>query len=215
MPTLAFLLAFLLVALTLFGVALSVELEYRNLFSRPCLLMKDARYEHINSTSLSLPISPAVTIFTVLLPLAAAANALFYPRLARSHLRSNHALAWIFQGAQGIVTTVLATLLFSNLIPSAARDCLLSILWQRFFSSHDAESIRRIQDALNCLRRDVPARHGMHPALENVVTEKLRSKSGDCTFHRTFPDCNFLPMAILHNNSSKNANQTDGVLWYR
>ncbi|KAG8410260.1 hypothetical protein J3458_017975 [Metarhizium acridum] len=108
-----------------------------------------ALYEHIRSTSLSLPISPALTIITLLLPLAAAANAFSYPRLARSHSRLN-LLAQALQVGQAILTTVLATLLFSNILPSAARDCLLSTLWQRFFSSHDARSIRRIQDALNC-----------------------------------------------------------------
>ncbi|KHN94413.1 protein-tyrosine phosphatase [Metarhizium album ARSEF 1941] len=129
MNAMALLLACLGVVLALFGVAL---------------------YEHIYSTTLSLPISPAVTIVTALLPLAAATNMFFHPRLARSDRHPARLLGQALQGGQAILTTVLATILFSNILPSAARDCLLSTVWQRLFSGHDAASIRRIQDALNC-----------------------------------------------------------------
>ncbi|GAO14049.1 hypothetical protein UVI_02035980 [Ustilaginoidea virens] len=101
---------------------------------------------HVSSASLSLPISPALTIITVLLPLAAAANALFYLRSAAPY----GVVATALQVAQGVLTAVLATLLFASAVPSAARACLLSTLWQRLFRARDAESILRIQDALDC-----------------------------------------------------------------
>ena len=35
-------------------------------------------------------------------------------------------------------------------MPSSVRNCVLSTTWQRLFSTHDAEAIRRIQDSLGC-----------------------------------------------------------------
>lgn len=116
------------------------------------LLFGFAIYEHINSTTLSLPISGPLTILLLLLPLFGAANTLFYHYAFRVHnpSRRNRGLAVVLQGFQAIFTIVLATLFFSGVLPSAARSCLLSTTWQRLFSAHDAASIRRTQDAFNC-----------------------------------------------------------------
>ncbi|RDA93064.1 hypothetical protein CP533_0687 [Ophiocordyceps camponoti-saundersi (nom. inval.)] len=92
---------------------------------------------------------------TIILPLLSAANAIFYQRLL---LRSASAAAqrrtlpraMTLQTLQAILTVVLATLFFSEMMPSVARTCLMSGRWQRLFSSRDIDSIRRIQDALNC-----------------------------------------------------------------
>jgi hypothetical protein len=52
---------------------------------------------------------------------------------------------------QLILTTILGTLFFSNgVIPTDTRKCLLSNKWQDMWASHDADGIRRIQDAFNC-----------------------------------------------------------------
>lgn len=109
-------------------------------------------YEHLNSATLSLPISPALTIVTVILPFLAAINAIFYPRLRRwaSSTAPRRVLAIALQALQAILVTALATLFMSDMLPSAARTCLLSTTWQRLFSAHDADSIRRIQDAFAC-----------------------------------------------------------------
>lgn len=109
-----------------------------------------AIYEHVISTSLSLPISPYMTIPTILLPVLALTNAFVYLRFGKSRKRHDALLARALQVVQALCTTVLATLLFSNIVPSAVRDCLLSTIWQRLFSIHDAEAIRRIQDTFNC-----------------------------------------------------------------
>ncbi|RCI11220.1 hypothetical protein L249_7641 [Ophiocordyceps polyrhachis-furcata BCC 54312] len=119
------------------------------------LLLAIAIYEHVTSTSLSLPLRPSLTITTIILPILSAANAIFYQRFL---LRSASAAArrrtlpraMTLQALQAILTVVMATLFFSDMMPSVARTCLLSHRWQRLFSSRDVDSIRRIQDALNC-----------------------------------------------------------------
>ncbi|KAG6041856.1 hypothetical protein E4U41_001016 [Claviceps citrina] len=118
------------------------------------LLVGVAIYEHASSASLSLPISPSTTIPTILLPVIGLANTLAHLRLSRPSRpppQPHHALlARTLQAVQALATTVLATLLFSNVVPSAARTCLLSTIWQRHFRNHDADAIRRIQDAFHC-----------------------------------------------------------------
>ncbi|KAG6003222.1 hypothetical protein E4U21_002254 [Claviceps maximensis] len=109
-----------------------------------------AAYEHIRSATLSLPNSPSLTIPTILLPLLALANAVAYLRLSRSSKRHHVLVARALQALQALFTTVLATLLFSNVVPSAVRTCLLSTIWQRLFRHHDADAIRRIQDEFHC-----------------------------------------------------------------
>ncbi|GAB0144834.1 hypothetical protein EsHS_00005290 [Epichloe bromicola] len=87
-----------------------------------------------------------MTISTILLPVLALTNAFVYLRFGKSRKRHDAVLARALQVVQALCTTVLATLLFSNIVPSAVRDCLLSTIWQRLFSIHDAGAIRRIQD---------------------------------------------------------------------
>ncbi|KAL7809847.1 hypothetical protein V8C44DRAFT_333614 [Trichoderma aethiopicum] len=109
---------------------------------------------HFHSAHLSLPLSPAVTILTVLLPIISLLNSYIYPTLLHSaHHSSNpfHRLSpTILQTLQGLLTTVLATLLFEDVLPSTTVECLLDNQWMRMFRAHDGESIRLIQDTLNC-----------------------------------------------------------------
>ncbi|KAG5947712.1 hypothetical protein E4U53_006390 [Claviceps sorghi] len=114
------------------------------------LLVGVAIYQHIRAASLSLPTAPSLTIPTTLLPILGLANALAYLRLSRSPRRHHVLLARTLQAVQALFTTVLATLLFSHVVPSAVRTCLLSTLWQRLFRNHDADAIRRIQDEFRC-----------------------------------------------------------------
>ncbi|KAG5980522.1 hypothetical protein E4U55_003937 [Claviceps digitariae] len=109
-----------------------------------------AIYKHILSSTLSLPISPSTTIPTILLPILALANTLIYLRLYGSPKRHHALLAQTLQALQALFTTVLATLLLSHVVPSATQACLLSTIWQRLFRNHDADAIRRIQDAFHC-----------------------------------------------------------------
>lgn len=93
-----------------------------------------------------------MTIITAILPFLAALNAIYYPRIFRSIDATTRRkfLGIVLQALQAVVTTVLATLFLSNVVPSSIRKCILGNTWQRLFSAHDAESIRRIQDTLNC-----------------------------------------------------------------
>ncbi|KAG5980797.1 hypothetical protein E4U54_006730, partial [Claviceps lovelessii] len=86
----------------------------------------------------------------MLLPILALANALTHVRLSRSPKRHHALLARTLQAVQALFVTVLATLLFSHVVPSAVRTCLLSTIWQRLFRTHDADAIRRIQDEFHC-----------------------------------------------------------------
>ncbi|KAK3939253.1 hypothetical protein QBC46DRAFT_316121 [Diplogelasinospora grovesii] len=127
-------------------------------------LMAVATYEHINTTTLSLPLSPVLTFLTVLLPLLAFANALYLPSALFSSSSSSSSssrskqpspftravLPIALQILQLILTTVLATNFASELIPSPIRQCMMESRWKDFWTGHDAESIRRIQDSFNC-----------------------------------------------------------------
>lgn len=113
-------------------------------------------YEHTNSVTLSLPLSPVLTFLTILLPLVAAANATALPYLLREKARSPRRLLVrlahpaVTQGLQGIITVVLATLYTTYIVPGATRDCGLSSIWERLFRSKDAQSVKSIQDAFEC-----------------------------------------------------------------
>ncbi|KAI8649725.1 hypothetical protein NCS55_01434900 [Fusarium keratoplasticum] len=108
---------------------------------------------HVHNASLSLPISPAISVLTIILPIAAFLNAYTHPSLLRRSHASNrlqHFAPVVLQTLQGLVTTILATLLFEGVVPSQGLECLLETSWMGMFRAHDASGIRRIQDALDC-----------------------------------------------------------------
>jgi hypothetical protein len=113
-------------------------------------------YEHTNSVTLSLPLSPVLTFLTILLPLFAAANATALPYLLREKARSPARLLVklahpaVAQGIQRILIVVLATLYTTYMVPGASRDCSLSTIWSRLFRAKDAQSVKAIQDAFEC-----------------------------------------------------------------
>ncbi|KAI9158332.1 hypothetical protein HJFPF1_06325 [Paramyrothecium foliicola] len=112
-----------------------------------------AVFVHFRVHSLSLPVSPVVTILTATLPIASIANALLYPSLlkdARSSNRLYKIFPTILQSLQIISTTILATLLSGTAVSTAISDCGLELEWMTLFRSHDASSIKQIQDILNC-----------------------------------------------------------------
>ncbi|KAM5355564.1 hypothetical protein ACJ41O_002210 [Fusarium nematophilum] len=124
---------YVLLSIMLFGLAVSV---------------------HVRSSSLSLATSPAVSILTILLPIVAPLNALFQARLRRASIsppsRAAQLTPLVVQVLQALATTILATLLFQGVVPSAAMECMLDTEWMRMFRAHDASGIRRIQDAFDC-----------------------------------------------------------------
>ncbi|PSR80838.1 hypothetical protein BD289DRAFT_53233 [Coniella lustricola] len=126
-------------------------------------LLGVAVYEHVTSVTLSLPLTPALTFCTILLPLFAAANLLSL-RYILPQRKSNRRVVVItstlaklllspiiLQTLQAILATVLATLYFTDLVPNTAvRDCRLATQWQHLFRIKDARSLRAVQDALQC-----------------------------------------------------------------
>ncbi|KAB5585578.1 hypothetical protein GE09DRAFT_30202 [Coniochaeta sp. 2T2.1] len=117
------------------------------------LLLGVAIYEHTNTASLSLPISPASTISTILLPILSFLNTVYFSATSSRPLPSTSrraALPPTLQIIQTVLTTVLLTTFSSTLLPSQTNQCSLSTRWQTLWQRHDADTIRRIQDALGC-----------------------------------------------------------------
>lgn len=56
----------------------------------------------------------------------------------------------VLQTLQGVLTTILATLYFTYLVPSAAGECELSTRWLHLFRTKNAQGIRAVQEALGC-----------------------------------------------------------------
>lgn len=112
---------------------------------------------HFHSLHLSLPISSAVTVLTVVLPVAAFINAFVYPNLLRNSATAAADRDWwqragpvVLQGLQAVFTTALATVLAEGFVPSAALDCVLAGEWEDLYAARDGESIRFVQDTLRC-----------------------------------------------------------------
>lgn len=109
---------------------------------------------HIHASSLSLPISPAVSVLTILLPVSGFLINMFYSRhgpvLSSSSNRVAKLAPLIVQVLQGLATTILATILFETILPSSTLDCMLETQWLHMFRSHDAHGIQSIQDAYDC-----------------------------------------------------------------
>ncbi|ROW06389.1 hypothetical protein VMCG_04283 [Cytospora schulzeri] len=134
------------------GIMVKQEWEVKELI---LALMGVAIYEHINSVTLSLPLSPVLTFLTILLPVVAAANAITLPYLTRKSLNSAKSLLnpthpAVIQILQGIITTVFGTLYATYIVPGDSRVCELSTLWQRLFRGKNDKTIRAIQDAFEC-----------------------------------------------------------------
>lgn len=109
---------------------------------------------HVHASFLSLPISPAVSILTILLPVSGFLINMFYSRHGPISSSSSNRVAklapLIIQVLQGLATTILATILFETILPSSTLDCMLETQWLHMFRSHDAHGIQSIQDAYDC-----------------------------------------------------------------
>ncbi|KAK5997968.1 hypothetical protein PT974_00336 [Cladobotryum mycophilum] len=118
------------------------------------LLFAIAAVVYFHSSSLSLPIGSATTILTALLPIGSLINAFIYPSVLQAAHSSTNRLQQLsptlLQALQAIFTTILATLLSQDIVPSPTVECLIDNGWSSMFKAHDGESIRRIQDTLKC-----------------------------------------------------------------
>jgi hypothetical protein len=113
------------------------------------------RYEQTIISIMSLPISTTATTCIILLPVLAFLNTLFCTARSRpahpaSRQFAQYLLPPTLQILQTIITTILGTIFLSDVIPSAARQCLLSSRWQDLWVAHNSAAIRRIQDTHNC-----------------------------------------------------------------
>ncbi|KAH6621507.1 hypothetical protein B0J18DRAFT_491780 [Chaetomium sp. MPI-SDFR-AT-0129] len=137
-----------------------------------------AIYEHITLSNLSLPISPALTILTILLPILSTFTTLLTTRLLPSNRtltntpttttpnnghttsttksltrpRTSKILPPLLANTTLLLLlTVLATLFTSPLTTGPAfTTCTLSTQWQSLYSSKNEPAIRAIQDILGC-----------------------------------------------------------------
>ncbi|KAM0282919.1 hypothetical protein ACHAQH_002730 [Verticillium albo-atrum] len=118
------------------------------------LLLGAAIALHITSANLSLPIAPSITLITILLPVLATFNTLYYPRLLHAARATSSSIERILpqalQSLQAILTTALASLLLQYTLSSPLLDCTLNTTWQRLFHAKSASRIRAIQDAFDC-----------------------------------------------------------------
>ncbi|CAM1504799.1 Fc.00g023900.m01.CDS01 [Cosmosporella sp. VM-42] len=109
---------------------------------------------HFHSATLSLPISPVISIAATILPIAGFLNAFIHPTLLKqahaSPSRIYQLTPVVLQTLQALITTILATLLFEGVVPSQGLDCVLENDWMGMYRAHDANGIRRIQDTLDC-----------------------------------------------------------------
>ncbi|RYC60925.1 hypothetical protein CHU98_g5284 [Xylaria longipes] len=123
-------------------------------FPLVCLLpiLPVDRYVQVTSSTLSLPISTATTILTILLPLFAAANVIYTPFL--NHLTGSSTLQQLLLPAlhiiQGGLAIIIATLAVQGFAPGQTLYCSLEGNWQRLWHSHDHRAIERIQNTFDC-----------------------------------------------------------------
>ncbi|QSZ30805.1 hypothetical protein DSL72_000363 [Monilinia vaccinii-corymbosi] len=125
--------------------------------ARPLLLLlltAIAGYSYSRIRSLSLPVSQALALFTVVLPLATGVSiqgAVGLIQRANKKEQNQLTLPLIAViGFQLVYETVVATLALTYMIPPKSLQCGLDDTWQSLFSSKDERKIRAIQDALNC-----------------------------------------------------------------
>ncbi|SPQ27200.1 8a6d3b1f-1a05-44a7-a1f0-c165ea314180 [Thermothielavioides terrestris] len=131
-----------------------------------------AIYEHVTIATRSLPVSPALTILAILVPLLSPLTTLTAPLLlhrqaARTRTRklppstttttasSTTTLLpapftppLVLHLLQLILTTILLTSLTYPLLSDL--DCPLATRWRALFRAHDARAVRAVQDALAC-----------------------------------------------------------------
>jgi hypothetical protein len=105
------------------------------------------RYAYYQIRTLSLPISQAFAIITLVLPLAIVFSTQTAYRLLQTYAAHPRPILFLALFAfQLIYETIIATLSLTFMVPS----CRLEEQWKRLNSNKDANAIRRIQDRFNC-----------------------------------------------------------------
>ncbi|KAI0205664.1 hypothetical protein F4808DRAFT_240522 [Astrocystis sublimbata] len=121
-----------------------------------------AIYVQITSSTLSLPISTATAVLTILLPLFTAANVIYTPILnRRTGLPSLlQLLLPALHIIQGVLAVIIATLAAQGFTPGRTLECGLEGNWQQLWHTHNFRTIERIQNAFECC--------GFHSVIDRV-----------------------------------------------
>ncbi|TGO52247.1 hypothetical protein BOTNAR_0330g00020 [Botryotinia narcissicola] len=126
-------------------------------WARPLLLViltAVAGYAYSQIRTLSLPISQALALFTVVLPLVTGIStqgAVGLIKRANKKEQNQLTLPLIAViGFQLVYETIVATLALTYMIPPKSLHCGLEDSWHVLFSAKDDRKISAIQDAFNC-----------------------------------------------------------------
>jgi len=113
-----------------------------------------AGYSYSQIRFLSLPISQALGLFTVVLPLITGISTQgAYGLIQRSSKKENYHLTIpliVVIGFQLVYETIVATLAMTYVLPPSSLGCGLDQRWQFLFSNKNANAIRAIQDSFDC-----------------------------------------------------------------
>ncbi|KAG0650076.1 hypothetical protein D0Z07_3227 [Hyphodiscus hymeniophilus] len=113
-----------------------------------------AGYSYSQIRFLSLPISQALGLFTVILPLITGISTQgAYGLIQRSSKKDNYHLTIpliVVIGFQLIYEIIVATLAMTYVLPPSSLACGLDQMWQFLYSNKNAKAIRAIQDAFEC-----------------------------------------------------------------
>ncbi len=117
-------------------------------------LLPLSRYAFQQIRSLSLPIPPALGLFTILLPLITGISTRgAYGLIKRASKKEDYLLTIPLIGVLGfqlIYETVIATLAIGYIVPPSALACDLDQKWLLLYREKDEKAIRAIQDRFNC-----------------------------------------------------------------
>ena len=89
-----------------------------------------------------------MTLLAILLPCLGALNALYFKH--QLQLSGTNFLPFALQLLQLLFTTILGTLFSSDIASSEGQQCRLETQWKRFWTGHDEQAIRHIQDVFKC-----------------------------------------------------------------
>jgi hypothetical protein len=120
----------------------------------PELISLSSSYAYSQVRYLSLPISQALGLFTVVLPLiTGVSNQGAHGLIQRSSKKESYHLTIplvVVIGFQLIYETIIATLATTYIVPPSSLTCGLDQRWQFLYREKNEKAIRTIQDSFDC-----------------------------------------------------------------
>jgi hypothetical protein len=111
-------------------------------------------YAYSQIRYLNLPISEALALFTVVLPLITGISTQgVYGLIQRASNNEQYQLTIPLIGVIGfqlMYETIVATLSLTYILPPSSLKCGLDNVWQGFYSAKNGQVIRAIQDSFDC-----------------------------------------------------------------